>query len=123
FEVYAENTMLLIDAKNGMISMLINYECSGIIEMLVYSSLVMFFPFVKFRGKISALLWGNVYIIACNIIRMLSIIYLVRFKGIGAYNIAHTIIGRIIFFIMIIFLYYKVFTKNQLTNQKVGEIN
>lgn len=122
FEVYAENTMLLIDAKDGMISMLINYECSGVIEMLVYTSLVAFFPFISLGRKIFDIVWGNLYIVGCNIVRMLVIIFFVKSQGIDAYNIAHTIVGRIVFFVMIIFLYYRVFTKSQLVNQKVGDI-
>lgn len=122
FEVYASNSLLLIDAKDGMVSMLINYECSGIIELLVYTSLVIFFPFVTKGKKIWALIWGNIYITICNIIRLLCIIGIVKWQGISWYNIGHTIIGRIIFFVMMIVLYYIVFTKNQLKNQRVGEI-
>lgn len=122
FEVYAKNSLLIIDARDGIISMLINYECSGVIELLVYSSLVLFFPFVSKGKKVWALIGGNIYIILCNIIRLVAIISMVKWQGIGWYNISHTIIGRIIFFIMMIFLYYKVFTKNQLKYQRVGEI-
>lgn len=122
FEVYSKNALLLIDAKGGIVSMLINYECSGVIELLVYSCLVLFFPFVTKGKKLWAFIWGNVYIMICNVIRLLTIIMFVKWQGIAWYNISHTIIGRIIFFAMMIVLYYIVFTKNQLRNQKVGEI-
>ncbi|MGL4772355.1 MAG: exosortase family protein XrtG [Clostridium sp.] len=122
YEVYTENSILIIDTNDGIISMLINYECSGVIELLVYSSLVLFFPFLTLWGKIRALVFGNLYLIITNILRVLFIVFMVKILGIEYYNIAHTVLARIFFFISTILLYYFVFTKSQIVNQKVGEI-
>lgn len=122
FEVYAKNALILIDTKDGMLSMLINYECSGTIELLVYSSLTLVFPFINHRRKIGSLVIGNLYILFSNIVRLLAIIFIVKSFGVSWYNVAHTVIGRIIFFVLMVYLYYKVFTKNQLRNQKIGAI-
>ncbi|MGL5153011.1 MAG: exosortase family protein XrtG [Clostridium sp.] len=122
YEIYAENAVLIIDAKDGIISMLLNYECSGIIELIVYSSLVLFFPFLNIGKKITALILGNFYLIVTNIFRVLFIIGTVKMLGVEYYQITHTVIARVIFFITTIILYYFVFTKSQINRQKVGEI-
>lgn len=122
FQVYAKHTILIIDANNGIISMHINYECSGIIELMVFSSLVIFFPFIEKKKKILNLVLGNIYIVVANIIRILFIVAVVKTFGIESYGIAHMVYGRILFFVLMVFLYYRVFTKNQIKLQRVGGI-
>lgn len=122
FEVYNNLSIIMIEGFNGIVSMKINYECSGIIELLVFSSLVVFFPFVNFKNKIYSLVFGNMYICLSNIIRILFIIFVVKTFGVEYYYLSHVILARILFFILMVFLYYVVFTKNHIKNQKVGEI-
>lgn len=122
FNVYPDYSILSIQAKNGIVSMMINYECSGIIEMLIYLSLVSFFPFMNGYRKLFAGIGGAVFIICSNIIRILSIVLVVNLFGVHSYDVAHTIIARIIFFVLMVILYYYVFTKVQIKKQKVGDI-
>lgn len=102
------------------ISLYIDFECSGILEIFAFISLVSFFSAYNMIEKIVINLIGVIYIIAANVIRILSIIYIVDIFGSEYYYIAHTLIGRIIFYILTILLYFVIFTKHQIINQKVG---
>ena len=55
-----------------------------------------------------------------NIIRLFVIGTTIYYFGNDAYYIAHTIVGRIIFYALSVILYYYIFTKSQIVKQKIG---
>lgn len=122
YEIYPSQGIISVNGGNGIVSILLNYECSGIIEHLVFTVLILFFPFGSNIKMLIKLIVGNIYIIFANILRLLVIIGSVKIWGVDSYYIVHTIIGRLLFFIMMIILYYIIFTKTQLKVQKVGGI-
>lgn len=122
FNVLKSHSILMIKANDGVLSMSINYQCSGIIELLVFSCLIIFFPFLNYKRKIFTLILGNLFLFAANIIRILFIVGVVKVFGIESFGIAHVVLGRILFFIFTVILYYRVFTKGQLANQRVGDM-
>lgn len=123
YEVISDYGIVVMEGRyGGILNMSITYQCSGVIELLVYSCLATFFPFLTTMKKFTAIFWGNVYLFICNIIRILFIIASVKLFGVEVYDFSHMILGRIIFFILTILLYYRVFTKNQLKEQRVGEV-
>lgn len=122
FEVFKDNYIISVNTRSGMVSILINYECSGIIEMLVFTSLAIFFPFGTNMRKIFSVILGNLYIYVANVIRVLFIIYITKTFGSEAFYLAHTLFARILFFVLMIILYYFVFTTTQLRYQSVGDI-
>ncbi|MEG0297400.1 MAG: exosortase family protein XrtG [Clostridium sp.] len=123
FNVIKEYGIVMVEGKHGgMLNMLITYQCSGIIELMVFSCLAIFFPFISTFKKIGVLIIGNLYLFVCNIIRILFIVAMVKVVGVESYEITHMILARILFFFLTVLLYYKVFTKNQLRNQQVGEV-
>ena len=122
FEVYKDNSIISMETESGIVSMVIDYECSGIIEMLVFTSMALFFPFGGMLRKVLLTIGGNIYIYFANIIRVLFIILITKTFGAGTFYLAHTILARILFFLLMIILYYFVFTDTHLKYQKVGEI-
>lgn len=122
FTVFKENSIISFETKTGIISMFIDYECSGVIEMLVFTSLLLFFPFGKPAIKLFYAVVGNIFIFIANIIRILMIVFVSRTFGAEYFYIAHTLLGRILFFGLMIALYYLVFTVTHLKNQHVGEL-
>lgn len=122
FEVFKENSIISIDTKNGIISMLINYECSGVIESLVFTSLALFFPFGGTLRKILSILIGNIYIFIANIIRIIFIVLILKAFGAQSFHLVHTLLARILFFALTILLYYYVFTSTHLKYQRVGDM-
>ncbi|SHJ43840.1 exosortase family protein XrtG [Clostridium cavendishii DSM 21758] len=123
FNVYEQFSIIVIEAKSGIISMAINYECSGIIELMVFTALCLFFPFGSLLRKVISLILGNVFLFGANIIRLMFIIVVVKIFGASSFYLAHTIFARIIFFGLTILLYYIVFTSTQLKLQKVGDMS
>jgi exosortase family protein XrtG len=122
FAVFKENSIISFDTRTGIISMFIDYECSGVIEMLVFTSLLLFFPFGKPFRKLFYAIGGNIFIFLANIIRILMIVFVSKTFGAEYFYIAHTLLGRLLFFGLMIVLYYLVFTVTHLKNQHVGEL-
>lgn len=123
FHVINEYGIIIMEGRNGgILNMLISYQCSGVIELLVFTALATFFPFLTVYKKINAIVFGNLYLFAINIIRILFIIGAVKLIGIEVYEFTHIVLARILFFGLTVILYYKVFTLNQLKLQKVGEV-
>jgi exosortase family protein XrtG len=122
YTVSFKELVVMIDTKTGFVTMILNYECSAIIEMLVYTCLILFFPFTNIREKVIKSIWGNIYIFLCNTLRLLFIMVMVKVLGIEYYRMIHTVLARILFFVFMVILYYLVFTKEQLVKQKVGEM-
>ncbi len=122
FEVFKGNSIISIDTADGIVSMIINYECSGVIEMLVFTSLSLFFPFGGIARKSVSIIAGNTYLYIANIIRIVFIVIMLKIFGASSYYIVHTLLARILFFALSVLLYYFVFTSTQLKYQKVGDL-
>ena len=121
FKAYTAHAILFIENMDGPISLYVDFECGGVIEILVFISLISFFSVYKLREKILISLVGIVWIIAANIIRLFSICLIINQFGNESYYIAHTIVGRLIFYMLSIILYFYVFTRAQIRRQRVGE--
>lgn len=117
---YIGNSMVMIQGKGEALGMIVDYECSGIIEIFTYTSLVCFFPVYRWKEKILINLVGISYICLGNIIRVVLISAIVFQWGSGSYYIAHTFVGRVFFYFLSAILYFYTFTKSQVIRQKVG---
>lgn len=102
------------------ISLYIDFECSGILEIFAFVSLITFFSAYNILNKFIVNIFGIFYIISANVIRILSIIFIVDTFGEQAYYVAHTFVGRLIFYFLTVLLYFVVFSKKQILEQKVG---
>lgn len=125
------NFLYIFDFRSS-ISISIDYECSGIIESCAYVSLVLFFPAYSRKEKLLYSLIGLIWIYFTNIIRLSVVIIVVHFLGVKAFYLSHSILGRVVFYISILILYYKIFTYTQVTKNsiinfknfgKIGDIN
>lgn len=123
YESYAEYGMCFINHNDTVMSLYIDMECSGIIEMMVYLSLLWFFPVYNIREKITQSISGVLLINLFNFIRIFVIISLVFYFGSPIYSVAHAIIGRLVFYVLTLTLYFYVFTRKQISRQKVGKFN
>ncbi len=112
--------VLFVNASDGSITLQIDFECSGILEIMAFLSLLIFFEAYNIFERIIVGIFGLLYIIFANAIRISAICTIIYFKGVGAYHVAHTIVGRLIFYVLTVILYFFVFTKAQIIRQKVG---
>ena len=120
YESYSEYSMLFVQHGSEAISLCIDYECSGIIEMMAYVSMLAFFRVYDWMQRIILSVLGCMMIFFANIIRLFVICTTIYYFGNDAYYIAHTIVGRIIFYALSVILYYYIFTKSQIVIQKIG---
>ena len=112
--------VLFVNAADGAITLQIDFECSGILEIMAYLALLVFFEAYNIFERIIVSVVGIFYIILANALRIAVICTIIYFNGIGAYHIAHTIVGRLVFYALTVILYFFVFTKAQIIRQKVG---
>lgn len=121
YESYATPGILFVpNAKTASISLYIDLECSGIIEIMAFTSMIWFFSVYKTLEKLAINLIAVIWIFAANILRVFLICALVYFYGSSSFYMAHSIIGRLVFYALSILLYFAVFTKSQIIRQKVG---
>lgn len=123
FYSYYQYSLIFIRHGTESISLYIDYECSGIIELMAFCALLWFFPLYNAIEKLVITLSGMLWIFASNILRLTVICLLVYFFGNNIFFFAHAIFGRIIFYGLSILLYFYVFTRPQIIKQKVGKFN
>ena len=117
---YSQYSILFISSQGSHISMFVDFECSGVIEMMAYVSLLLFYPVYDVLEKIYISILGVVWIFMSNAIRVLSICFMVYLFGGGVFYLAHAVVSRMIFYSLSIILYFLVFTRTQIIRQRVG---
>lgn len=120
YKSYFQYGVLFINSKNYSISLYIDYECSGIIEIMAFSSMLWFFSVYQVYEKIIINILGFFWIFGANVIRIFIICTLIYFFGNDIFYFAHTIFGRIVFYGLSVALYFHVFTRPQILRQKIG---
>nr|WP_278303910.1 exosortase family protein XrtG [Ruminiclostridium sufflavum] len=123
YSSYFQYGMLFITNHGSSISLYIDYECSGIIEIMAFTSLLWFFNVYNFFEKLVINIFGFIWIFIANVLRIFVICALIYFFGNSIFYFAHTIFGRLIFYTFSIILYFFVFTKSHIIRQKVGNFN
>ncbi len=121
FTAYFKYGVLFIESAAGAITLQVDFECSGIIEIMAFISLVAFFTVYTVNERIVVGVIGTIYIILANVLRVTCICLIIHFFGPDAYFISHTIIGRLIFYTFSVLLYFYVFTKPQIIRMKIGK--
>lgn len=123
FESYFQQGILFVPYDTGAISLYIDYECSGIIEIGAYLSLLVFFQVYSKQEKLVLSIIGSLGIFCANVLRIFIIGSLIHIWGSSIYFAAHTIIGRMVFYGFTIVLYFYVFTRGQIKRQRIGKFN
>ena len=123
FSAFFKYGIIFVETAGGSMTLQIDFECSGIIEIMVYIAILAFFKVytISERAILSAV--GVIYIILANALRIIIIATMIHFGGEQMYYIAHTYIGRIFFYAATVVLYFYVFTKSQVVRMKVGSFS
>ncbi len=93
----------------------IGFECSSIIEISVLIGLLLLYPGYDWKRKTKYAAIGIVVTYGANLIRMMSIVYIVNIFGKSSLYFAHAIVGKLIFFAFIIVLYWYLLTRPTLS--------
>lgn len=123
FYSYYQYSLIFIRHGSEAISLYVDYECSGVIEIFAFLSLLWFFPLYSWIEKTVISLIGIIYIFVANIIRLTVICLAIYWAGNDIFFFAHAILGRIVFYVLSIILFFYVFTRAQIIKQKVGNFN
>ena len=120
---YFKYGIIFITSHSESMTLMVDYECSGIVEIIAFLSLLLFFDVYSRYEKIMVALIGIVYLMLANVLRITIICFSVHFFGISAYYVVHSFVGRIIFYVLSVLLYFYVFTKPQVIHMKVGNFS
>ncbi|MCI9239880.1 exosortase family protein XrtG [Oscillibacter sp.] len=123
FTAYFKYGILYIPAAESSVTLQVDFECSGVIEIMAFFSLLAFFNVYRTSEKVLVGLLGFAYIMVCNALRITLICWSVHLLGVEAYYIMHTFVGRIVFYLLSVWLYFYVFTKPQVVQMKVGRFS
>jgi exosortase family protein XrtG len=120
FQAYFRYGVIFIDSAKGAITVNIDLECSGVIEISAFLSLLFLFSVYNIPERIYIGVIGTLYTIITNALRITVICFVIHFFGTDYYYFAHTLIGRIIFYVLQVVLYFYVFTRPQIKRTKTG---
>ena len=112
--------VIFVESAVGAISLRIDFECSGIIEIIAYLSLLMFYRVYTVYERVYVGVLGVIAMVLSNALRITVICLMIYFGGIDTYYVAHTFVGRFVFYGLSVMIYFYVFTKPQIIKQKVG---
>lgn len=121
FTAFFRYGIIFINSASGTITLQIDFECSGIIEIMAYLSLLVFFRVYTRHERVFLSILGVIFIMLANALRVLVICEAIYFCGPEVYHVAHAIIGRIFFYVLSIILYFFVFTKPHIIRMKIGK--
>lgn len=120
YDAHYKYGVIFVESSIGAISLKIDFECSGIIEIIAYLSLLMFYRVYTVYERFYVGVLGVIAMVLANALRLITICLMLYFGGIDTYYIAHTLVGRIVYYGLSVILYFYVFTKPQIMKQKVG---
>ena len=112
FEAAPGNILVWVVVQEpGWTVVRIDLECSGLLEMSVLSGLILFYPLRSVGKRVGLTLLGWAAIAGANVVRILTIILILHLFGKRSILIAHTVVGRIVFFALTAALYWFTLSK------------
>ena len=121
YQAYYRYGVIFIESLNGAITVNIDLECSGFIEISAFISLLAFYGIYNIPERIYIGVVGTLYTMLTNALRIAVICTMIHFLGTDYYYVAHTIVGRIVFYVLQVILYFFVFTKPHVLRMKTGD--
>lgn len=121
FTAYFKYGVIFINSRAVTITLQIDLECSGILEIMAFVSLLAFYQVYTVAERFYVGALGVIAIIIANAFRIVVICLMIYFGGVEVYYVAHALVGRILFYVLSVWLYFYVFTKPQIIRTKVGK--
>jgi exosortase/archaeosortase family protein len=101
---------LLVPDPTGWSVLQIGLECSTLIEASVFAGLLLFYPRLPPRDRALRLGAGLGATFLINLARLAVIIGMVMILGKPAVPWAHAVVGRMVFFVGIVIVYWRMLT-------------
>jgi exosortase family protein XrtG len=121
YQAYYRYGVIFIESVKGAITVNIDLECSGFIEISAFISLLFLYGIYTVPERIYVAVVGTLYTMLTNAFRIAVICTMIHFLGTDYYYVAHTIVGRIVFYVLQVILYFFVFTKPHVLKMKTGD--
>ena len=121
YQAYYRYGVIFIESLNGAITVNIDLECSGFIEISAFISLLSFYGIYNIPERIYIGVVGTLYTMLTNALRIAVICTMIHFLGTDYYYVAQTIVGRIVFYVLQVILYFFIFTKPHVLKMKTGD--
>jgi exosortase family protein XrtG len=102
---------LAIPTVDGWSLFNIGIECSALLETSVFFGLVGFYPGFTGRRKSVVMSIGLAATYLMNLARIVLIVVIVSWYGVGSAFIAHAVVGRVFFLTAVVVLYYYLITR------------
>ncbi len=114
----APNTVLVlvIAQEIGWTALQVGIECSGLLETAIFVGLLAFYPGWPWQRKSALIMAGLGVTYLANIGRMLVIIFLLHRMGKDWLLFAHTLVGKFVFFALVIAMYWYLLTLPTIVN-------
>jgi exosortase family protein XrtG len=101
---------LVVPDPTGWSILQVGIECSALIEMSIFIGLMLFYPRLPTGDRLVRIGAGVLATIVINLIRLAIIVVMVATLGKPIVPWAHAIVGRLVFFVGILFLYWRMLT-------------
>lgn len=98
--------VLVIDQSVGWTMLQVTVESSGLLETGVITGMLMFYPGWSIQKRTSFAVSAILFTYIINIIRLMVIVIVIHYGGKDALLISHTILGRAVFFVGVIIIYW-----------------
>lgn len=89
----------------------IGLESSGLLECAALLGLLIFFPARRSFRRAAVVIGALAATFAANVLRILLIVFVVAYAGQGGLNFAHVVLGRLVFFVLAILIYWFAITR------------
>lgn len=105
-----EGSVVLIPEATGWTGIGIGIECSTLIESFALTGLVMFYPRLTSGERVARTAIGLLATYILNMLRLVVIVIMIMAWGKPVVMLAHALVGRLIFFLGVVWLFWKLLT-------------
>ena len=101
---------LVVPDPTGWSILQVGIECSALIEMSIFVGLLVFYPRLPTGERLARLIAGVAATIGINLVRLAIIVVMIAALGKPIVPWAHAVVGRLVFFVGILYLYWRMLT-------------
>jgi exosortase family protein XrtG len=103
--------VLVIYQDIGWTVLQVGIESSGLLEISVLVSLLLFYPRWSLTHRLRLVTFGGIAMWTANILRMLVIVVMLNQFGKEALVLAHMYVGKAVFFLLVILIFWFIITR------------
>lgn len=103
--------VLVISQDIGWTMLQVTIESSGLLESAVIAGMLLFYPGWSLRKRMAFTIGALLLTYLANVVRLMIIVMTLHNVGKSSLLISHTIIGRAVFFVLVVAIYWYLMTR------------